>query len=195
MNGERSVARLALEFTLVVVGSTCLGWYAGTQAAIARIRAIDRLVLSHELAAAQQPAPAPVDMPELRVLGELEIPRLQLFALVERGESSDVLQAAAGYLTDTALPWETGNSVLAAHRDGLFRPLEHVAIGDEIKLSTLHGEFTYRVRRTLVVEPTDLSVLGSSPNVDLTLVTCYPFVYVGSAPKRFIVQAEKTSRR
>jgi sortase A len=81
--------------------------------------------------------------------------------------------------------------VFAAHRDGLFRPLRSIRAGDEIALTTRHGSLQYRVRRTLVVGPRDVWVLGAVPHVDLTLVTCFPFSWVGRAPERFIVQAEK----
>lgn len=185
----------ALEFTLVVVGSTCLGWYAGTTAAIVRIRELDRAAFDQQRPSASGHAIEPVDSdaPEIRIVGELKIPRLNVFAPVERGDGEEVLQAAVGYLTDTPPPWEAGNSVLAAHRDGLFRPLERIVIGDEITWTTLRGEFTYRVLRTFLVAPSDTSVLRSAPHVNLTLITCYPFAYVGHAPQRFIVQAERIS--
>ncbi len=96
-----------------------------------------------------------------------------------------------GYLPDTPLPWKPGNSAFAAHRDRLFRPLERIRVGDDIRLSTIHGDFQYKVTRSLVVNPKDLWVLDPSPDADLTLITCFPFEYVGRAPKRFIVQARK----
>jgi sortase A len=110
-----------------------------------------------------------------------------------RGDADDVLEYAIGYLPDTPPPWRPGNSVLAAHRDGVFRPLQDIRIGDDIRLTTQHGDFLYRVRRTLIVDPGDVWVLDPIPRVSLTLITCYPFVYVGHAPRRFIVQAEKLS--
>jgi LPXTG-site transpeptidase (sortase) family protein len=89
------------------------------------------------------------------------------------------------------LPWEAGNSAIAGHRDGLFRPLKDVKVGDEIRFRTTSDEFVYRVTRTSIVEPDDLSVLERRPETTLTLITCYPFYYVGSAPQRFIVQATR----
>jgi sortase A len=125
------------------------------------------------------------------LIGRLDIPRLNISAPVEAGEDASVLDFAVGYLPDTPLPWKPGNSAFAAHRDRLFRPLERIRVGDDIRLSTIHGDFQYKVTRSLVVNPKDLWVLDPSPDADLTLITCFPFEYVGRAPKRFIVQARK----
>ena len=90
------------------------------------------------------------------------------------------------------MPWEDGNSAMAGHRDGLFRPLKDVKVGDEIRFRTTRDEFRYRVTKTSIVMPDDLSVLApQSDRPRLTLITCYPFYYVGSAPKRFIVHAAR----
>jgi sortase A len=110
---------------------------------------------------------------------------------VKIGDDENVLDASVGYLPDTPLPWTSGNSAFAAHRDRLFRPLKDIRTGDAIRLSTPHGELNYRVLKTMIVKPKDVWVLGPLPSVDLTLITCYPFYYVGSAPNRFVVQAEK----
>ena len=80
---------------------------------------------------------------------------------------------------------------MAAHRDGLFRPLKDVKVGDEIRFRTTRDEFRYKVTRTAIVKPDDVSVLAQRSQTSLTLITCYPFYYVGSAPKRFIVHAER----
>jgi sortase A len=124
-------------------------------------------------------------------IGRLDIPRLHLSAVVTTGDDENVLEYSIGYLPDTPLPWRPGNSALAAHRDGIFRPLEHISIGDDIRLATQHGDFKYQVRRTLIVDPKDVWVLDPTSDDNLTLITCYPFYYVGHAPQRFIVQAEK----
>jgi sortase A len=101
------------------------------------------------------------------------------------------LRIAAGHLPDTPLPWETGNSAIAGHRDTFFRVLERVRGGDDLSLATRRGTLRYRVVAVSVVEPDDLSVLGTSTKADLTLITCYPFHYVGPAPRRFVVQAQR----
>ena len=125
------------------------------------------------------------------VIGELDIPRLKLSAVVAEGDDADTLKVAVGHLPDTPLPWQAGNSALAGHRDTFFRAPKGVRLGGEIRLATSHGEFRYRVDRTLVVEPEDLSVLTPSPEPRLTLITCFPFLYIGNAPHRFVVQAQR----
>jgi sortase A len=125
-------------------------------------------------------------------IGEIQIPRLGLAAIVAQGDSSAILQRAVGHLADTALPGESGNVVLAGHRDTFFRPLKHVHVGDAITLKTRGGDFEYRVESTAVVPPSDVRVLQPTSGRTLTLITCYPFSYLGSAPDRFIVRARET---
>jgi sortase A len=125
------------------------------------------------------------------VVGLLEIPRLRLSTPVLEGDDRETLRGAAGHLPDTPRPWEEGNSAIAAHRDGIFRPLRNIRVGDELRVQTPHGEMRYKVSDTHIVLPTDLSVLGTKTPHMLTLITCYPFNYVGAAPKRFIVHAER----
>ena len=126
-----------------------------------------------------------------KVVGLLEIPRLNLATPVLEGDDADTLRGAAGHLPDTPPPWEDGNSAIAAHRDGIFRPLRHIRIGDELLVRTSEGDLRYRVSDTHIVEPTDVSVLEAKSAQMLTLITCYPFNFVGSAPQRFIVHAER----
>ena len=99
------------------------------------------------------------------------------------------IRRAVGHFPETPLPPVAGNVALAAHRTTLFYGLRHIRIGDTITLTTPKGEFRYTVERTWVVDPADVSVLDASTDRILTLVTCYPFDYEGSAPKRFIVRA------
>jgi sortase A len=126
------------------------------------------------------------------VIGSLEIPRLRLSAVIAEGDDDATLKVAVGHLPDTPLPGDTGNSALAGHRDTFFRSLQHVRVGDELRVSTVHGNFQYRVRETMVVGPHDVWVLDPTDRPTLTLLTCYPFNYVGKAPRRFIVRAEQT---
>jgi sortase A len=100
---------------------------------------------------------------------------------------------AIGHLSDTPLPWHDGNSALAGHRNTFFRPLQHIRVGDELRVSTVRGDFRYQVRETMVVGPDEVWVLDPTDRPMLTLITCYPFNYVGKAPRRFIVRAERTS--
>ncbi len=125
------------------------------------------------------------------VMALLDIPRLKLSSAVISGDDAEVLDVAVGHLPDTPKPWEGGNSALAAHRDGLFRPLRRIRVGDELRVRSQHGEFMYRVRETKIVAPDDLSVLAPTDTPSLTLITCYPFNFIGSAPKRFIVHADR----
>jgi sortase A len=123
------------------------------------------------------------------LLGLMEIPRLEISAVYEEGVDDDTLAGGIGHVPGTPLPGETGNAALAAHRDTYFRRLGEVEVGDVINVKTRRGEHHYRVARTAIVQPGDVSVLASTPAATLTLVTCFPFRYVGSAPQRFVVTA------
>ena len=131
-----------------------------------------------------RPAPPPMAV--------LRIPRLGLEVPVLEGTDDWTLNRAVGHIEDTARPGETGNVGIAGHRDGFFRVLKDVAPGDLIELAVPRGTLTYRVRGVTIVKPDDGSVLDPDPRPMLTLVTCYPFYFVGSAPDRFIVHAEYT---
>jgi sortase A len=128
------------------------------------------------------------------IIGEMEVPRLGLKAIFVQGDSPRILRRAVGHIPETALPGELGNVVLTGHRDTFFRALRNIQLGDEIKIKTLDGEFEYQVKSTEVVLPRDVQVLQPSGENTLTLVTCFPFYYVGAAPKRFIVRARQIGR-
>lgn len=132
--------------------------------------------------------PPPIDG---SAIGEMEIPSLGLKAIFVQGDSPRVLRNAVGHISDTALPGDSGNVVLTGHRDTFFRPLRNIQKGDAIVLKTLDGDFQYQVESTAVVPPTDVQVLGPSSERTLTLITCFPFYYVGPAPNRFIVRARQ----
>lgn len=125
------------------------------------------------------------------LIGRIEIPRLQLSVVVIEGTGSTTLRRAVGHLRGTALPGHPGNIGISGHRDTFFRPLRNIRKDDVITLTTLDGEYHYRVISTSVVLPSDVGALDSDRREILTLVTCYPFYFVGSAPNRFIVRAEK----
>lgn len=152
---------------------------------------------------------APVSVPrpvEGSILGRVEIARLNLAAVVREGVDAGVLSVAVGHVPSTALPGQAGNFAIAAHRDTLFRVLKDIHQGDLVSFQAPAGTYTYRVVATKIVRPTDVSVLQpdggglipqselvsseGQPSKLLTMITCYPFYYVGSAPKRFIVEAE-----
>lgn len=141
-----------------------------------------------------RPSPGPRVVVEGDVIGEIRIPRLELKVIVVQGGSPKALRRAVGHLPATALPGEPGNVVLAGHRDTFFRPLRSIQLGDRITFKTVDGEFEYLVESTEVVLPSDVQVLQPSSDRILTLVTCFPFYYVGAAPKRFIVRARQVGR-
>jgi sortase A len=123
------------------------------------------------------------------ILGRLEIPQLDLSVMVLQGTEEKTLAAGAGHITESPLPGVSGNIAIAAHRDTFFRNLKDIQINDEIRLSTLNRTYDYRVRATAVVDPEDTQVVSFHGEDELTLITCYPFYFVGTAPKRFIVYA------
>lgn len=132
------------------------------------------------------PAPASGGM-----IGRLEIPRLRLSVIVMEGDSQHTLRRSAGHVPGTSLPGEPGNVGITGHRDTFFRPLRNIQRNDIITFTTLQGEYRYRVVSTRVVTPDNVAVLDSTGAEILTLVTCHPFYYVGPAPNRFIVRAER----
>ena len=134
---------------------------------------------------------APRAVIEGGVIAEMEVPRLGLKVIVVEGDSPRILRRAVGHLPETALPGEWGNIVLPGHRDTFFRPLRNIRSGDAIRLKTSAGDLRYEVESTSVVPPSDVQVLEPSSERTLTLVTCFPFYYVGPAPNCFIVRAHQ----
>jgi len=128
------------------------------------------------------------------VIGMLEIDSVGLRAVVVQGDSSNVLRRAVGHVPGTPLPGEPGNVALAAHRDTIFRPLRKIKAGDLVDLRTETSVIQYRVRSIQIVPPSDVGVLESRGRDELTLITCYPFYYVGHAPDRFVVRASEIGR-
>jgi sortase A len=177
-----------LEYTLLGLAIGCLGMYAYESVEARRFQSEQSAAFEH----AAKSAAVPARVRAGALVGMLDVPRLQLTTPVVEGDDDRTLKRAVGHLPDTPLPWEGGNSALAGHRDGLFRPLKDVKVGDQIRFRTTREEFRYRVTSTAIVLPDDLSVLDAKSNrATLTLITCYPFYYVGAAPKRFVVHAER----
>src|SRR5437588_972433 len=121
--------------------------------------------------------------------GEISIPRLGLSAMVAEGVDEKTLHHAVGHFPESSTPEGAGTVALAGHRDTFFRPLANIRLHDLVMLETPHGKYQYEVVHTAIVGPQHVEVVQPSPESDLTLVTCYPFRYVGQAPLRFIVQA------
>jgi sortase A len=124
-------------------------------------------------------------------VGRIEIARLGLSAPVSEGTSERVLRDAVGHAKRTSFPGEPGNVGLAGHRNTHFRKLRNIGLGDRIRVHTPDGVFEYEVETTLIVKPDRGDLLRPTKKQTLTLVTCYPFDYVGHAPKRFIVRARQ----
>lgn len=148
----------------------------------------------------QTAAPPPVEadkppQPGSRV-GRISIPRLKMSWIVLEGTGRRTLDRSVGHIELTGLPGSPGNVGIAGHRNTHFRKLKNIRRGDKITLTTPKGQFTYEVEWTRVFSPKDTQVLHPSHGPAVTLVTCYPFNYVGRAPKRFIVRAlpDETTR-
>lgn len=187
--------RIRLDIVLTVVGILLLG-YVGETLLETRVRqAVGEHRLRHawsEETTAAKPLKATAPRPANGdLLGRLEIPRLGVSGLIAEGDDDGTLRTAIGHLPATPLPGERGNVALAAHRDTHFRALRKIEVGDRITIHSWEGETAYEVTATHVVTPEDVSVLDPSDDYSLTLITCYPFSYIGRAPKRFIVQARQ----
>ena len=186
----------AIERLLFIVGFLFLGYYMYIAAETRLYQNFENRELDLILASAPATLPSPEAAPAPpapgSVLGRIEIPRLGVSAVIRAGSDARTLRLAVGHIPGTALPGQTGNIGLAGHRDTFFRRLRHVRADDDIRLVTTSGTFTFKVDTTTIVLPKDTWVLDPTPTATLTLVTCYPFTYVGSAPKRFIVHAVAT---
>ena len=155
-----------------------------------------------ELPAVQNERTAPVRRVEKKqravladptAFGRIEIPRLRIAAIVKEGADEKTLDRAVGLVPGSAHPGEAGNVVLAGHRDTFFRPLRKIKVNDRIRVVVPPHTYDYRVQSLRVVSPEEKSVLDSKGVEELTLVTCYPFRYVGPAPERFIVSASRVN--
>ena len=199
MNASAAVARRRvlrrLERVLMILGLVALG-YAGWMSVESLLyQSFENRELEKILASA--PATGTSDATRVRpriaapgsTIGRIEIPRLDVTAIVRAGSDPRTLQLAVGHIPGTAYPGESGNVGLAGHRDTFFRRLSDIQPDDAIHVVTAAGRFTYRVQRTNIVQPADVWVLDPTPEPSLTLVTCYPFSYVGAAPERFVVRA------
>ena len=193
-----------LERALLALACVSLGYFGYVQAETFLYqryenRELDAILTSRASSAITDSASTPVSrrrQPPIAgsAMGRVEIPRLGVSAVVRAGSDARTLRLAVGYSPGTALPGELGNLGLAGHRDTFFQRLREIRADDEIRVATPEGTFSYRVERTLIVNPADIWVLDPTTTATLTLVTCYPFTYVGSAPQRFIVRATLEDR-
>lgn len=125
------------------------------------------------------------------LVGRLEVPRIGVSVMVHHGVEEHILTVGAGHVPATPLPGAQGNAVIAGHRDTFFRKLEGILPGDIIEVSTVGGTHQYVVDSTTIVQPEDTQVMESRGRPELTLITCYPFYFVGNAPQRFIVHSSR----
>jgi sortase A len=138
-----------------------------------------------------QPALLPIlSKPDPLVMGELEIPRLGLDVVVREGVDDTSLRRAVGHLSSSALPGAAGNFVVLGHRDTFFRPLRGIEPGDTIRVRTAAGNFVYKVDSIQVTDPDWPGAVEQTREPVVTLITCFPFDYIGPAPRRFIVRAK-----
>jgi len=182
--------------SLIVMGAVLLGMYivptvygsAMSHLAVARFRSAsgpNSLWDSSRIRAYQRTLEVNFPAPE----AVLRVPRLGIEVPVLEGTSDLTLNRGVGHIPGTALPGESGNLAITGHRDGFFRPLKDASIGDVIEVQRRSQTDRYVVRKIKVVFPSDTSVLNPTTDSTLTLVTCYPFYYVGAAPQRYIIQA------
>jgi len=177
-----------IERSLALAGMVAVGIWACSvmRTAVFQSRAsrmFDRTIENQAVTA------TPVPMHQGELVGRLVIPHLHLRAMVREGSGEDTLDLALGHIPGTAFPGQRGNVGIAGHRDTLFRGLRKIAKDDRILFQTLSGSYLYQVETTAIVRPQDVAVLDAGDTPEMTLVTCYPFRYVGPAPRRFVVKA------
>jgi sortase A len=198
----KSFLRVA-QYVFAAIGVLALGYWATvfvcaeifqTKEARNFAQEIQAKVAREKVASRSDPAKESEKQPprEGAVVARLAILRLGLSMMVVEGVEDTDLKLAAGHIPGTALPGEQGNIGIAGHRDTFFRPLRFIRKDDLIALTTLHGTYRYRVVSTRIARPDDVQVLYPTRCDTLTLVTCYPFDFVGPAPSRFIVRAERS---
>jgi len=186
-----------LERLLFLTALLCLGTWAWVtlDARLYEHRQERRLAeRPHRATSAEAPAQPAPPLAEGDYIGRISIPRVGISASILQGVAAQTLRRGVGHIPGTPLPERGGNIGLAGHRDTVFRGLKDIRQNDTIELTTEEGSFAYQVEWTKIVLPKDTWVLAGEGKQSLTLVTCYPFYYVGSAPKRFIVRARRIEK-
>ncbi|HYK72553.1 MAG TPA: class D sortase [Pseudoneobacillus sp.] len=128
-------------------------------------------------------------------IGELIIPKLNANLPIIHGTNEDELESGVGHFTGSVLPGEEDNSVLAGHRDTVFRKLGEVGVNDRIIVKTSAGTFTYKIKKVRIVDKDDRTVIVPMPRATLTVSTCYPFTFIGPAPQRYVLVADLISSK
>jgi sortase A len=185
--------RRRLGTILLAAGSAALIWCASVWASATLFEKYEDGRWNPGAASLELPAPATAPPPRLHdVIAWLDVPRLRISTAVLEGDDDVALRLGAGHIHGTPLPGNSGNVGIEAHLDSFFHSLAGIEPRDRIRLRTRQGDVNYTVESTRIVRPSDVGVLENSSQAELTLVTCYPFRYVGSAPLRFIVRARRT---
>lgn len=180
-----------LEFGFLLFGLVAVDCYIWVNVDESLSQAYDSWSLSRQMAAPPATHEA-VKLNPSDLIGRIEVPRLGLTATIREGVDDSVLRKAVGHMPSSALPGTAGNVAFAAHRDTLFQKLRDIRKNDSIRVETPESTFEYAVESTKIVNPSDVSVLDFGKGDQLlTLITCYPFNYIGSAPNRFIVRARQ----
>jgi sortase A len=180
-----SRAAKRIEHCLWAVGFLALGFYVGVLTHSAIQQSEGNRELNRRI---EHPSRHKVAPPHGSVVARVEIPRLDLSAVVLEGTDAGVLRDGVGHLTGSSLPGEYGNVVFAGHRDSFFRALKDIRKGDVVRVTSERGTRRYSVDSTEIVSPSETQALRSTSESTLTLVTCYPFSFIGHAPQRFIVR-------
>jgi sortase A len=179
------LSRKAVSLVLIVVGIALLG-YVGSEY-WGMYRSQQKLEAEWERQAASFSTPAHAVIPPEQMLTRVVVPKIGLDAIVVEGASRRDLSEGPGHMKETAMPGETGNAVITAHRDTFFRHIYELVKGDRIQVRRSGRVFTYEVTGKKIVMPDDVSVIRQTPDPQLTLITCYPVYYIGPAPKRLVV--------
>lgn len=179
------VNRRVISLALVVIGVLLLGYVAGEYWGMYRSQKNLEAEWQRQAAAVSAPGKAPISPDQM--LTRLQIPKIQVDAIVVEGASRRELSEGPGHMKQTAQPGETGNAVITAHRDTFFRHIYELNKGDQIQVRRSGRTFIYEVTGKRIVMPEDVSVIKTTNNAQLTLITCYPTYYIGPAPKRLVV--------
>lgn len=208
---KRSTLKL-LQISLIGAGLCGVGYYLYSISDQYVYQSYQSWALDQQIRGRKKPETAPVSKAARGdSLGRIEIPRLNVSTMVREGVDAETLSVSAGHVPSTAFPDQAGNFVVAAHRDTLFRAIRNVRRGDVVTFESPHATYQYEVEATKIVDPSDVSVLApngggimlplryaAATRLDserlLTLITCYPFYFIGPAPKRFIVEARMIKR-
>ena len=201
---RRVLAALAANF-LIAAGALALGfcvWALLSGAVYQRIqkirfaeqRPVEISGVAQNQTAPDSPALAPPSSllaADPQIIGELEIPRIGLDVMVREGMDEDTLRKAAGHVPSTDLPGQDGDFMVLGHRDTFFRPLHAIELGDLVRLRTRRGRFAYRIDSVVVVDLEGLSLIQKAPRQGITLITCFPFDYIGPAPHRLVARGSQ----